>query len=502
MTDATGGREFAAADPATRAIHGADLKRDAIGGLGAFAQGLAAAAPSVALAIVPVSLFIMAGKGALWAVLIGLVLVALLATTISFQARRTVTSGSLGTYTGNGLGPGFAFLSGWSLLIGYIGFATTGVLGGVLYVNAVFDALGLGSDSQFFRLALVAGVAFVSLIIPYRGLALTAKYELIFEIIAIATILVVIIAAYITYGWQIDYEQFSLSHLNNSLTFYAAVVAVGSYAGFESVAALGAEVRNAHRNIARSLLVVVLILGGLYVLTTYPQILHFNEINTDAAILPALAAQTGVGWITIFLSVAVSLAYIVFVSALVTASSRGLFTLAREGALPKVLARVHPQFGTPHVGILLVGLITVVFSVIATLSSTGRLVFDIYIGYVATYGFLISYLLVAIATPIWLYRIKAGTIWHYLVSLAATLGFGFVVFNNFFFVDEYPLNLLPWYYLLLLVPGALWYLWLRRTQPATAARIGSIQTLSPSEQERLTSLGLLKAADEAQSATS
>ncbi len=494
MTDASGEQAFIYRDNPATGLHGEELKPDAIGGLGAFAQGLAAAAPSVALAIVPVSLFFMAGKGALWAVLIGVVLVVLLATTISFQARRTVTSGSLGTYTGNGLGPGFAFLSGWSLLIGYIGFATTGVLGGVLYVNAVFDALGLGSDSQIFRLALVAGFAFVSLIIPYRGLALTAKYELIFEVIAIATILVVIIAAYVSWGWRVDTEQFSLSHLVNSLTFYAAVVAVGSYAGFESVAALGAEVRNAHRNIARSLLVVVLILGGLYFLTTYPQILHFNEIDTDTAILPALAAGTGVGWITIFLSVAVTLAYIVFVSALVTASSRGLFTLAREGALPKALARVHPRFGTPHVGILLVGLITVVFAVIATLSSTGRLIFDIYIGYVATYGFLISYLLVAIATPVWLYRIRAGTAWHYLVSGLAILGFGFVVFNNFFFVDEYPLNLLPWYYLLLLAPGALWYLWLRGTKPQVAARIGSIQTLSPAEQERRISLGLLKAA--------
>jgi amino acid transporter len=84
---------------------GTGLEREAVGFWGVFAQGLAAAAPSVAVAVVPFSLFVAAGKGAAWAVLVGLVIALLIAATISFQAKRTVSSGSLGTYTGNGLGP-------------------------------------------------------------------------------------------------------------------------------------------------------------------------------------------------------------------------------------------------------------------------------------------------------------------------------------------------------------------------------------------------------------
>src|SRR3954469_20556243 len=82
------------------------LERDALGPWGVFAQGLAAAAPSVAVAVVPFSLFVAAGNGAAWAAVIGLAITVLIAVTISFQAKRTVSSGSLGTYTGNGLGPG------------------------------------------------------------------------------------------------------------------------------------------------------------------------------------------------------------------------------------------------------------------------------------------------------------------------------------------------------------------------------------------------------------
>ena len=48
-----------------------DLRAGAVSGLGVFAQGLAAAAPSVAIAGVPGSLFLVSGKGSLWAAVIG-----------------------------------------------------------------------------------------------------------------------------------------------------------------------------------------------------------------------------------------------------------------------------------------------------------------------------------------------------------------------------------------------------------------------------------------------
>ena len=94
--------------------------------------------------------------------------------------------------------------------------------------------------------------------------------------VAIASILVIIVASYVTYGFRIDTEQFNLAHLGSSATFIAAVTAVGSYAGFESVASLGAEAKNAHQNIARSLLRVVLLIGVIYIFATYPQILHLR----------------------------------------------------------------------------------------------------------------------------------------------------------------------------------------------------------------------------------
>jgi amino acid transporter len=470
---------------------GTGLERDAVGFWGVFAQGLAAAAPSVAVATVPFSLFVAAGKGAAWAVLVGLVIALLIAVTISFQAKRTVSSGSLGTYTGNGLGPGFAYASGFSLLIGYIGFATTGTLGGVLYLDSFLEAVGLGSQAPWFRLLLVIVVVAAAVYLPYRGVSISAKYELIFELVAIASILVIVFAAYVTYGFRIDWEQWDPTHLTVSATFIAAVTAVGSYAGFESAASLGAEAKDAHRNIARSLLRVVALLGVLYVVATYPQIPFFDAIDGDKAVLPQLAENTGVPWVNYFVSAAVGIAFIVFVTAVTSAAARSLFTFAHEGALPQVLAKVHTKNKTPWVGVIFVGALALVFSVAATFSSAGRLVFDVYGGYVATWGFLISYLLVVIATPIWLYRIKALTPVRLVVSAAATLAIGYVIFSNFYPVPEFPFNILPFIFGAILLVGVVWYWYLKWTKPEVAKRIGTIQTLSDEEQQRLADEGIL-----------
>lgn len=274
------------------------------------------------------------------------------------------------------------------------------------------------------------------------------------------------------------------------------MTAVGSYAGFESVASLGAEARDAHRTIARALLRVVLIIGVLYLLATYPQVLHFDGIDGDKAVLPQLADETGVSWINSIVSAAVAIAFIVFVTAVTTSAARTLFTLAHEGALPAALTRVHPRYRTPWVGILVVGAAALVFAVVATFSSAGRLVFDVYGAYVANWGFLISYLLVVIATPIWLYRIKALTPLRATVSALAVLGLGYVIVNNVYPQPEWPFNILPFVSAGFLAVAVGWYLYLRRARPEVARRIGSIQTLSVEEQERLADLGIVEVLDD------
>ena len=73
---------------------------------------------------------------------------------------------------------------------------------------------------------------------------------------------------------------------------------------------------------------------------------------------------------------------------------------------------------------------------------------------------------------------------------------GYVFFSNFYPVPEFPFNILPLIFGGILLAGLAWYWYLKRTNPEVAKRIGTIQTLSESEQQRLTDEGILDVLDD------
>lgn len=471
-----------------------------VDGLGVFSQGLAAAAPSVALASGPASIFLIAGKGTLWATLIGAVVVVIVAYVISLQARRTVSSGSLGAYVGNGLGPGSAFMTGWALLIGYIGFGAGGLLGAVLFLNSFISKFESSPTPLGVKLLLVIAFGLLAMYIPIRGVAFSVRTGLALEVISLVSILVIIVAAYIAYGVSIDTEQFSLSHLGSSSTFIGAVTAVGAYAGFESAASLGSEAKNPFRSVPRAIMRVALLLGVLYLIAAYPEVQAFDgpvaTLDPDAAALPVVAANANVLWTTYLVDLSLALAALVFSSAVLNSASRTLFTLSREGALPGVLGRVHTRHKSPAAAITLVGTTAVVVGVIATLAPVGRLQFDVYIALVALWGYMLAYLLVCVATFLWLRRIQALTWQAAAACVLGAVAVSYVMYRNLWPLPAFPYSILPLIFLALFAVGAARYGWLRFKQPEVARQIGSIQTLSEEEKERLVELELRQAAQD------
>ena len=60
---------------------------------------------------------------------------------------------------------------------------------------------------------------------------------------------------------------------------------------------------------------------------------------------------------------------------------------------------------------------------------------------------------------------------------------------------KFPFNILPLIYGGILLAGLAWYWYLKRARPEVARRIGSIQTLSEAEQQRLIDVGILEVLD-------
>ena len=98
-----------------------------------------------------------------------------------------------------------------------------------------------------------------------------------------------------------------------------------------------------------------------------------------------------------------------------------------------------------------------------------------YIGTLASYGYLLAYVLVAISAPIFLARRKVLTPLPVVVSVLATAAIVYVIYKNVVPVPAAPYNYFPYVFLAWVVVGLAWYLALKVRNPARAAQLGTFQ---------------------------
>lgn len=308
---------------------------------------------------------------------------------------------------------------------------------------------------------------------------------------AIASILVIIVGSYIAYGAGSTGSS-GIRRAPGHSTVYVAAVAVGSYAGFESVAFARRGSYDAHRTIGRSLLRAALP-GVLYIVATYPQILFFDSATGTRR--SAAARRVGRGPVG--------------QPACQRHRRRRLHRLRHCGhhrgrsgprspsrtraLLPAALARCTRNTRPPWVGIAS-SVRWRSSSTVATFSSSGRVVSRCTAA-VATWGFLTSYPSL-VSSPRRSGCTRSGA------DPAAAGGVGgrhagpWYVFSNFYPVPDFPPNILPLIPAGILLAGLAWYWYSSAPTPRVARRVGTIQTPSEAEQQRLIDEGLLGAPDD------
>lgn len=148
-----------------------------------------------------------------------------------------------------------------------------------------------------------------------------------------------------------------------------------AFAGLELGPILGGEMRDARRQIPRATLVSCVLVTTIYICGTLALLIALpaGTIDVIAGIPQALAAvgaRIGIPQFGAVTALLMTLASIGAISAWISGTTRLPFVVGVDRYLPAALARLHPVHGTPHVSLLVQGVICTLVLMAAVSGST------------------------------------------------------------------------------------------------------------------------------------
>jgi amino acid transporter len=359
-------------------------------------------------------------------------MVAMIFTALSYRemSRAFPIAGSVYSYVSHGIHSSVGFFAGWAILLDYLLVPTLLYVVGAAALGSVVPAV-----AQWIWIVVFA---LFNTGVNYLGIESTARLNRIFltaELIVLAVFVVVGVAA-IANGK--NGAHFSLDPLlrpslvSPALIFGALSIAVLSFLGFDAISTLSEEVRGGDRRlVGRATVLSLVLVAVLFIVQTYvasllvPGLTAFPDGDKTNTAFYDIARIAGGTWLMVTVAVTAALAAAV-ANALVAqaATSRLLFSMARDGRLFRFLAHVHPTRKVPERAVLAVGGISLVLG-LAAVSQVALL------SSLVNFGALFSFLFLHVSVfTHFVLRQRSGK-WglHLIVPLMGFLIIGYVLVN-------------------------------------------------------------------------
>ena len=308
--------------------------------------------------------------GFVWQVSNGLIVLAYVLGTICmyFTAKsyalmtETVPSaGSVYGFARHALGPFAGFIAGWMILLDYL------LMPAYVYV---FMSVALGTlVPQIDRGIWILVLSGTTLGINWFGVRVSQRFNLVavaLQLVILAVLMLFSLHA-IYHGkgnGGLTLRPLYAPELFHATSIFAATsLCVMSFLGFDAISTLSEEVKSGDRRlVGRAIVAVLFLSAALFAVLSW----ILGDLLSGFAIKdPAAAIYEVVDWaIGPWLSLTIAWAMATFVglaSALPiqVGVARVLFAMGRDRQLPAVLAKVHPKYGTPYVGMLATAAISI-----------------------------------------------------------------------------------------------------------------------------------------------
>jgi len=444
------------------------------------AQSFAGIAPSTIPAAVLGSVFALAGKGSWLSFLLGLAGIVFITFSINQFASRSASSGSLYSYISSSLGSTAGVICGWSLIFAYLFNGMAFLCGITNFTTKFLNYLGLHSlGLDIFILAVGAGITWY---FAYRDVQLSTMTMLWLEFTSIVLILILCGIIWHEKGFIFDLSQLSLKGVSAGNVASGLVLVIFGFTGFEGAASLGYEAINPLKNIPRALIWSNIVSGVFFIVTAYVVILGFEGTGADLgksdSPLTFLADRSGLSILGNLVAVGALLSFFAGLVGTLNPVARIVFTMSRYGIFPAPLGSAHDTYKTPHHATTLSSIIIFLIPLSMTVHKINLFDSLSYLGSISSFGFLTVYILISLAAPVYLFKIKKLEAKHVIVSILgiSTMLFPFlgsigIKGSSWFPIPDYPHNIFPFIFLGYLIITTSCFVIQRIRSPGIAKRM-------------------------------
>lgn len=267
-------------------------------------------------------------------------------------------------YASLGIGKPFGMLAGWYFIISLVAVTSGEALAFSFYFKTLFSALGVELPISDRTLATIVVVIFI--ITNVLGVEMTGKLQngFMFFFWGVAIIWFITMIPNVQLPYFLEMPEFIQEE--TPLGFVAAVSMIWwCFAGFETCCAMGEEIKYPQINIPRALFLAPFIVFAVnaafqWFLVGIVPTEEISALSTASAPFAEAMTKAGVlGFPLILLAAGIAFGGdFSTLNASIAVPPRYLFTMARDGAMPKIFARIHKKYQTPYIAILTLGILS------------------------------------------------------------------------------------------------------------------------------------------------
>ncbi len=260
------------------------------------------------------------------------------------------TAGASYVYPSRMVSPGLAFIGVWVYaLASFFGQIPLWALGCARYAQAYFPQL----SPVAFALGLVAVLYLVNLL----GVRLAALVQAVLVVTLLAAL-----AAYAVAGMPaVRPERFvPLLEKGGSRILLGTALLTFTYFGANGIIELGGEIVRPGRVIPRAFFIALPLVATVYIAValTTAAVLSGQDPPAGEPLIQVSRQVFGAFGSAFFVFGGALLALVTTLNALFIVGTRSLLRVAEDGLLPEGLGRLHPRYGTPHILLTLVWLLS------------------------------------------------------------------------------------------------------------------------------------------------